>query len=72
MVKARFQAEIESLAKLIGTTQRTFFRLGFGFARQRNGAHNMHAVLSIPAVTGAWLHEGGGEITWPKAARAST
>ena len=53
-------AEIEAFARLVGTTPRTYFRLGFGFARQRNGSHNMHAVLSIPAVTGAWLHEGGG------------
>lgn len=37
-----------------------YFRMGYGFSRQRNGAHNMHAALSIPAVTGAWLHEGGG------------
>ena len=53
-------ATIESLAKMIGTTPRTFFRLGYGFSRQRNGAVNMHAALCIPAVTGAWRHEGGG------------
>ena len=29
-------------------------------ARSRNGAVNMHAASCIPAVTGAWLHEGGG------------
>lgn len=52
--------EIETFARLVGTTPRTFFRLGYGFARQRNGAANMHAALSIPAVTGAWRHEGGG------------
>jgi anaerobic selenocysteine-containing dehydrogenase len=52
--------EIETFAKMVGTTPRTFFRLGYGFARSRNGAHNMHAALCIPAVTGAWLHEGGG------------
>ncbi|PYE87223.1 molybdopterin oxidoreductase family protein [Phyllobacterium leguminum] len=52
--------EIEAFARLVGTTKRTFFRLGYGFTRQRNGAVNMHAALSIPAVTGAWLHEGGG------------
>ncbi|MCX8280465.1 molybdopterin oxidoreductase family protein [Phyllobacterium sp. 0TCS1.6C] len=52
--------EIESFARLVGTTKRSFFRLGFGFTRQRNGSVNMHAALSIPAVTGAWRHEGGG------------
>ncbi len=52
--------EIEAFARLVGTTKKTFFRLGYGFSRQRNGAVNMHAALSIAAVTGAWLHEGGG------------
>ena len=51
---------IEILARMIGSTPRTYLRLGYGFARQRNGAVNMHAALSIAAVTGAWLHEGGG------------
>ena len=53
-------AEIEAFAALVGKTKRTFFRLGYGFSRQRNGAVNLHAALSIPAVTGAWAHEGGG------------
>ena len=53
-------ATIEEFARLVGQTPKTFFRLGYGFARQRNGALNMHAALSIPAVTGAWLHVGGG------------
>ena len=51
---------IETLARMIGTTPRTYLRLGYGFCRQRNGAVNMHAALSIAAVTGAWRHEGGG------------
>ena len=53
-------AEIEAFSKMVGTTPRSYFRLGYGFSRQRNGAHNMHAALCIPAVTGAWAHEGGG------------
>jgi anaerobic selenocysteine-containing dehydrogenase len=52
--------EIEAFAALVGTTKRSFFRLGYGFTRQRNGAVAMHAALSIPAVTGAWQYEGGG------------
>ena len=55
-------AEIEAFAKLIGETKRTFFRIGYGFTRSRNGAPNMHAVTCIPAVTGAWQHEGGGAL----------
>ena len=52
--------EIETFAKMVGTTPKTYFRLGYGFSRQRNGGHNMHAALCIPSVTGAWLNEGGG------------
>lgn len=52
--------EIETFARMIGTTPRTYLRLGYGFARQRNGAFNMHAASCIASVTGAWLHEGGG------------
>ena len=55
-------AEIEAFARLIGTTQKTFFRLGYGFTRSRNGAVNMHAVTSIAAVAGSWQYEGGGAL----------
>jgi anaerobic selenocysteine-containing dehydrogenase len=53
-------AQIEAFAHAVGNTPRTYLRLGYGFTRQRNGAVNMHAALCIAAVTGAWLHEGGG------------
>src|SRR5215472_2832389 len=53
-------AEIEAFARAVGETRRTFFRLGYGFTRSRNGAAQMHAALCIPAVTGAWQYEGGG------------
>ncbi len=53
-------AQIEEFARLVGRNKRSFFRLGYGFSRQRNGAASMHAASCIPAVTGAWLHEGGG------------
>ncbi|MDP1729630.1 MAG: molybdopterin-dependent oxidoreductase, partial [Devosia sp.] len=52
--------EIERFARLVGTTPKTYFRLGYGFTRQRNGATNMHAALCVPAMTGAWRHRGGG------------
>ncbi len=57
---------IEAFAKLYGTTQRSFIRLGYGFARSRNGAASMHAVSCLPAVTGAWQYEGGGAL-WSNA-----
>lgn len=52
--------EIEAFAALIGRTPRSYFRLGYGFTRQRNGAVAMHAAMSVPAVFGHWRHEGGG------------
>jgi len=53
-------ADIEAFARAVGQTKRTFFRMGYGFTRSRNGATQMHAALCIPAVTGAWQYEGGG------------
>lgn len=52
--------EIEAFARLLGERPKSFFRLGYGFGRQRNGAVNMHAALCVPTVMGAWKHEGGG------------
>jgi len=53
-------ATIEEFARLAGNTKRAFYRLGYGFARSRNGAANMHAASCIATVTGAWQYEGGG------------
>ncbi len=53
-------ARIEAFAHLVGTTPRTYLRLGYGFCRGRNGAVSMHAALCIASVTGSWRHEGGG------------
>ena len=53
-------SEIEAFARAVGQTPRSYFRLGYGFTRSRNGAAQMHAALCIPAVTGAWQYEGGG------------
>ena len=52
--------QIEEFAKLVGTTQRTFFRLGYGFTRQRNGVVSMHAASCIAVVGGHYQYEGGG------------
>lgn len=54
--------EIEGFARLIGETKRVYFRLGYGFARQRNGSAAMHAALCVPTVLGAWQYEGGGAL----------
>ena len=52
--------EIEAFARLVGETKRSFFRLGYGFTRSRNGAVSMHAALCVPTVLGSWQYEGGG------------
>ncbi|MBI3704605.1 MAG: molybdopterin-dependent oxidoreductase, partial [Rhizobiales bacterium] len=54
---------IEQFARLIGERKRAYFRLGYGFARSRNGPANMHAASCIAAVSGAWQLEGGGAFT---------
>jgi anaerobic selenocysteine-containing dehydrogenase len=52
--------EIEAFGALVGRTKKTYFRLGYGFTRQRNGAIAMHAAASIATVLGSWQYEGGG------------
>ena len=52
--------EIEDFAALYGRTDRAFLRIGYGFARSRNGSANLHAVSCLPTVTGKWRHLGGG------------
>jgi anaerobic selenocysteine-containing dehydrogenase len=54
------EAEIEAFARVYCTTERAFIRLGYGFARSRNGAVSIHAVTCLPSVTGKWRHRGGG------------
>jgi anaerobic selenocysteine-containing dehydrogenase len=55
-------AQIEEFGKLYCTTQRSYIRIGYGFARSRNGASSMHAVTCLPTVTGKWQHEGAGAL----------
>ena len=54
--------EIVAFARLYGANRRSFIRVGYGFSRSRNGAASLHAVTCLPAVTGAWRHEGGGAL----------
>ncbi len=51
---------IRALARDIGTTKATGIRLNYGMQRVKGGANAARAILSLPAVTGAWRHEGGG------------
>jgi anaerobic selenocysteine-containing dehydrogenase len=54
--------QIVEFSELIGKNPKTFYRLGYGFTRTRNGAFNMHAVSCLPAMTGAWKFRGGGAL----------
>jgi len=54
--------EIVSFARMYGEAKAPFIRAHHGFSRSRNGAHNMHAVSCLPAVTGAWKVKGGGAL----------
>ncbi len=56
------EADIVQFAEMYGSTPNSFIRLGYGFTRSRNGAVSMHAVSCLPAMTGAWLEEGGGAL----------
>ncbi len=53
-------SQIETLARRIGKTDRTYIRIGYGFSRSRNGPAQVHAVASIAAVGGKFRHRGGG------------
>ncbi len=53
---------IIDFARRYGRAKASFIRAHHGFSRSRNGAANMHAVVSLAAVTGAWQHRGGGAL----------
>ncbi len=55
-------ADIVAFARLYGATERAFLRLGYGFTRSRNGAHNMHAASALAVVGGKWRVKGGGAL----------
>ncbi len=52
--------EIERFAREYATTQPAVIRLNYGVQRAENGGTAVRAVAMLPALTGAWLHRGGG------------
>ncbi len=54
------EEQIVDFARLYGSTKHSYIRVGYGFARSRNGAVSAHTVACLPTVTGAWQVEGGG------------
>lgn len=53
-------ADVERLARLYGTTSPAVIRLNYGVQRSDNGGAAVRAIAMLPALTGAWKHEGGG------------
>jgi anaerobic selenocysteine-containing dehydrogenase len=57
--------DIRKLAKEIATAQPAAIRMGVGLERHYGGGQTIRAVTSIPALTGAWRHVGGGITQFP-------
>jgi len=53
-------AEIEQLAHEYATTAPTALRMNYGVQRSENGGAAVRAIAMLPALTGAWRHQGGG------------
>ncbi|WP_407541238.1 molybdopterin oxidoreductase family protein [Deinococcus radiomollis] len=52
--------EIAELARAIGQSGPTYFRVGYGMTRHENGGTALRTVSLLPAVTGDWKRRGGG------------
>lgn len=52
--------EVSGLARDYGTTSGAAIRLNYGMQRVRGGGNAVRAIVSLPALTGAWRHAAGG------------
>ncbi|MBW6396400.1 molybdopterin-dependent oxidoreductase [Roseomonas sp. HJA6] len=55
-------ADIEKLAALYGAAKRSFIRVGEGMTRIMRGGQALRAVVTLPALTGAYGRPGGGAL----------
>jgi molybdopterin guanine dinucleotide-containing S/N-oxide reductase-like protein len=53
-------AQVEQLAREYATTCPAFIRMNYGVQRGENGGAATRAICMLPALTGAWKHQGGG------------
>ena len=53
-------ADVEALAREYATTQPAAIRIGVAVERHETGGQAVRAITSLPALTGAWRHVGGG------------
>ncbi len=58
-------ADIRKFAKELATEQPAAIRIGVALERHYGGGQTIRAVTSIPALTGAWRHVGGGITQFP-------
>lgn len=54
--------EIETLAAMYGAAKSSLIRLGEGMTRLAKGGQALRAVVTLPALTGAYGREGGGAL----------
>jgi anaerobic selenocysteine-containing dehydrogenase len=53
-------AEVESFARAYATTQPSALRINYGLNRHAGAGAAVRTIASLPALTGAWRHPGGG------------
>lgn len=52
--------KIVELAQAIASEPQTFIKIGYGMTRNEGGGNAARAITLLPALTGAWKHQGGG------------
>lgn len=56
------ESDIYRLARMYGQTSPSFIRIGNGPQHHDNGGMFVRTISCLPALTGQWLHKGGGAI----------
>lgn len=54
--------DLYQLAREYGQSTPSFIRIGNGLQHHDNGGMNVRAISCLPALTGQWLHKGGGAL----------
>lgn len=54
--------DLMKLARMYGKTTPSFIRIGNGIQHHDNGGMAVRTISCLPALTGQWLHKGGGAI----------
>jgi anaerobic selenocysteine-containing dehydrogenase len=57
--------DIKKFAREYATTQPSAIRIGVALEKSWGGSQTIRAVASLPALTGAWRHVGGGILQFP-------